>query len=213
MFFLINRKMASLFRGVFSSTDDVLDVGCGENPTYHRHIPSRITCTDVMRTRKAAVISDAQHLPFKEKSFEGVVCVNSLYYYEEPRIALLEFSRVLKKKGMLVLITPFIYPLHDAPYDKYRFTEFGLQEILKHNFAVERIVPLGGLFSLPLLLLHSLKKALLRPVPLKGRRIFSLLLAVLFFIPEIFLTLASFLDVLDRSRRWPIYYFTIARKK
>ena len=70
------------------------------------------------------------HLPFKSSEFEGIVCVNSLYYCKNPFKSLREFSRILKKNGKLAMITPFIYPIHDIPDDKYRFTEYGIKELL-----------------------------------------------------------------------------------
>ena len=31
---------------------------------------------------------------------------------------------------------PFIYPIHDAPDDKYRFTEYGIRYILKEGYKI-----------------------------------------------------------------------------
>src|SRR3989344_8358827 len=40
-----------------------------------------------------------------------------------------EFWRVLKQGGILILTTRFIFPIHDAPSDFWRFTKYGLKMI------------------------------------------------------------------------------------
>ena len=213
MFLVINARMRRLWGGLFSSRDRVLDVGCGDHPSYHRFIPGGIVCADKAASAKAHVLSDAHTLPFRDSSFDGLVCVNSLYYYADSRSAIKEFSRVLRKRGKMILVSPFIYPLHDAPEDKYRFTEYGLRELLRKEFVVERIVPVGGVFSVGVVMVHSLRKGIPLLVPGKMRRVVCGLCALVFFIPALFAETFSLLDALDRTGRWPVYYFTVARRK
>src|SRR3989344_2002611 len=201
MFLVINSRMRRLWRGIFSGNEHVLDVGCGDAPRYHRFIPGNIVCGDRAAAKKADVLLNAHSLPFKDKSFEGVVCVNSLYYYEDPGFAIGEFSRVLRKNGKLVVVTPFIYPLHDAPHDKYRFTEHGLKGLLQGKFAVERIVPVGGIFSVPVVMVHSLRKGIPLMMPKGVRKFMTVFCGIVFFIPGVLAEFVSVLDVLDRTGR------------
>ncbi len=39
--------------------------------------------------------------------------------------------RVLKPGGSLVLTTRFLFPIHDAPHDYFRFTKYGLRYLLR----------------------------------------------------------------------------------
>ena len=187
MFLVINARMRRLWGGLFSSRDRVLDVGCGDHPSYHRFIPGGIVCADKAASAKAHVLSDAHALPFRDSSFDGLVCVNSLYYYADSRSAIKE--------------------------DKYRFTEYGLRELLRKEFVVERIVPVGGVFSVGVVMVHSLRKGIPLLVPGKMRRVVRGLCALVFFIPALFAETFSLLDALDRTGRWPVYYFTVARRK
>lgn len=212
-FLVINKKMKRLWEGQFSKKDRVLDVGCGDYPNYHRYLPPSVVCADKNSSKKAQVLSDAQILPFKNSSFDGVVCVNALYYCEKPREAIEEFSRILKKNGKMVLITPFFYPIHDVPYDKYRFTESGLLEIIGNGFSIEKIIPVGGLFSVPALILHSIQKGCVGLFSKKLRPIVNVVISIILLPLTLLGQIMSLLDVFDRSKRFPIYYFTVARKK
>ncbi|MGH9786666.1 MAG: class I SAM-dependent methyltransferase, partial [Terriglobia bacterium] len=42
-------------------------------------------------------------LPFRTASVDAVVCANSFHYYQHPVAVLMEFHRVLKPDGVLVL--------------------------------------------------------------------------------------------------------------
>lgn len=212
-YFILKRRMMGLFRGIFSKDDLVLDVGCGSRPYYHKNIKARMVCADIVKTKKSHIVCDAASLPLKSSKFDGVICVNSLYYCKNPFDAVKQFSHVLKKNGRLVIITPFIYPIHDVPDDKYRFTEYGLRELLKGDFRIEKIKAVGGIFSLPAVFFHSLIKGIPLIFPKSLRRIIGFFSVIIFYIPYILAQLISLLDFLDATKRWPTYYFVTAIKK
>ena len=174
-FFLIRGKILRLLEGLFKNSDIILDIGCGEKPYYHKSIKANIVCTDIRQTKKTQVICDAMSLPLKKSKFDGVICVSSLYYYKNPFQAIKQISNVLKKNGKLALVTPFIYPIHDAPYDKYRFTKYGLREILKNEFDVKKIKAIGGIFNLATVFFHSLIKGVPLIAPKSIRKTVSFL--------------------------------------
>ena len=212
-FFLIRGKMLGLLKGIFKSSDIVLDIGCGEKPYYHQSIRSKIICADIKHTKKTQVVADAMSLPLKKSKFDGVVCINSLYYYKNPFQAVKQISNVLKKNGKLILITPFIYPIHDTPIDKYRFTKYGLRELLKGDFDIKQIKAIGGIFNMPAVFFHSLIKGipLIAPKPIK--KVISIPTTIVLYPFYLASQLLSLLDFLDRSERWPTYYFTLAIKR
>lgn len=54
---------------------------------------------------------DLNHpLPFAERSFDGVICINVLYSTKNPFYTLAQLNRVLKKGGRMVLVTPPVKP-------------------------------------------------------------------------------------------------------
>lgn len=212
-FFLIKRKVLALFKNIFKSSDKVLDVGCGNDPYYHESLSSKIICLDLTNNQKAHIVGDAMNLPIKKEKFDGVISINSLYYCNDPSLAIEEFSRVLKKNGKLVLMMPFIYPIHDAPDDKYRFTKHGITKLLKDNFEVKQIKPVGGIFNLPAVILHSLMKGIPLMAPKAIRGTVKLFCIILFYPFYLLAQLIGVLDFLDKSGRWATYFFVVAIKK
>jgi|TARA_Y100000310_G_scaffold345860_1_gene471659 SAM-dependent methyltransferase len=213
-FLIIRRKIEKYIGNLFiNPSDKILDVGSGNNPYYHKFMKGHIVRFDIRNFSKTNVVGDANLLPFKDNSFDKIIIVNSLYYCSNPFDVIKNIGRILKKDGTIVIITPFLYPIHDAPYDKYRFTEFGIMQLLKNSFIIKVINPIGGIFNLPAIFFHSLIKG----IPLlfsKGmRRIASFFSIIIFYPFYILAQLFSMLDFLDSSRRWPTYYLTVAVRK
>ena len=212
-FFLMSLKLNKKISGVFTNKNDkILDLGCGSNPNYHNSMKGKIICLDITKTSKTHVVSDADKLPFKPNSFDKIISVNSFYYFRNPFNVSKSIHKILKKNGKFVLIAPFFYPIHDVPDDKYRFTEYGLRTILEDDFRIEKIETIGGVFNHPAVILHSLIKGIPLLFPKEIRKFIQVLTYILW--PSyIMAQLFSILDVLDRTKRFPTYYFVVAGKK
>ena len=212
-FFVIKREIGRYIKYIFKNSSDViLDIGCGKNPYYHKFIKGKVICFDMYTAKKINVIGDADFLPFKSNFFDKVVCVNSFYYFKNPFNVICDISRILKKNGKFILILPFFYPIHDAPIDKYRFTEHGLRNMLDKFFEIERLYLIGGIFTLPSVVLHSMIKGfpLLFPrMVQKPAQIAAYVLFPLYLLSQFL----SIMDFFDKTRRMPTYYFVVASKK
>ena len=66
-----------------------------------------------------------------DNKFDAVLMFEVLEHVEDPFLAANEILRVLKVRGVLLLSTPFVFGIHDAPYDYWRFTKYGLANIFK----------------------------------------------------------------------------------
>lgn len=129
----ITRKHLRPFLKNYATDQVVLEIGGGRVSTNHSYedlFPNRHTY-DVDPNRQPDTLGDAHDLPFKEESFNFILCTEVLEHLHTPHVAISEFSRVLKPGGMLVLTTRFVFPIHDAPHDYYRYTEYGLRHLFK----------------------------------------------------------------------------------
>jgi hypothetical protein len=71
-----------------------------------------------------------------------------LTYLPEPSRMLDEAARVLKPGGMLVLEFTQMAPLHDEPFDYFRFTRYGAAWLLERSgFEPVEFIPIGGLWA------------------------------------------------------------------
>lgn len=90
------------------------------------------------------VFADAAMLPFPDASFEGVLCLEVLEHVPDPARVMLEIARVLKPGGRTWISMPFLYPVHDAPFDFQRYTEFGLRrDLSRAGMEVDRLQRTG----------------------------------------------------------------------
>jgi SAM-dependent methyltransferase len=126
---------------------NLLDIGCGRQqlkaqlPSSIRYIGIDYPETSINWYRKAPdVYGDAHLLPFESNTFDTVLLLDVLEHLKQPGEALEEAVRVMKDHGALVISVPFLYPIHDAPRDYMRWTEYGLSSLCDN--AALRIVEL-----------------------------------------------------------------------
>jgi SAM-dependent methyltransferase len=118
-----------------ASAGRTLDIGAQTGP-YRAYFPHRVA-VDLYPAPGVQVIGDAQALGFVDCAFDVVVCTEMLEHVPEPQRAIDEMRRVLKPDGVLLLTTRFLFPIHDAPHDYFRFTKYGLRHLLRKFDIVE----------------------------------------------------------------------------
>jgi len=112
-----------------------LDVGAQNGP-YAALFPHRIAL-DIKPGRGVQVIGDAQALGVGSAAVDAVLCTEVLEHLPEPQRAIDEIFRVLRPGGALILTTRFLFPIHDAPHDYFRYTKYGLRHLLRRFEIVE----------------------------------------------------------------------------
>ena len=142
-------------------------------------------------------------LKIKSNKYNNILLFNVLEHLPEYRIALSQINRILKKKGKIIGSTPFIYQIHDAPKDYFRFTkEFFEFELKKQKFNNIKVQYLG---NGPFTACYSLIYPYIRFLP-----IFShLVLLICFMLDNI---LQIFIKT-DLKEIFPIGIFFNAQKK
>ena len=119
----------------------ILDIGCGMKPyeSLLNTSGSKYYGTDYPITMegsygdstRADFFSDSMVLPFREGTFDTVISTQMLEHVRKPEVVVYEMSRVLKPDGILILSAPMTWPLHEEPYDFYRYTLHGLRHLLE----------------------------------------------------------------------------------
>lgn len=124
------------------TSGDLIDIGCGTMPYKKELLPLLKSYTGVdhpkiarlyLGNQKPDVLADARALPFKDDSFDSALLLQVLEYIDDPQKVLSEISRILRRNGILILSVPFLYPIHDPPFDQARYTMFFLKKLLKDS--------------------------------------------------------------------------------
>jgi SAM-dependent methyltransferase len=83
--------------------------------------------------RRVTVVGDLASLPFRECAFDAVLCTQTLEHVSEPQLVVREMAMLLKPGGRLYLTVPFLGdPLHQEPYDFYRYTKYSLKRLVEN---------------------------------------------------------------------------------
>ncbi|MBS1580116.1 MAG: class I SAM-dependent methyltransferase [Bacteroidetes bacterium] len=110
-----------------------MDLGVGDNSVDYSHLDIK---------------GDLRNIPLDNNSVDIIICIQVLEHVPEPWTVLKEFNRILKQGGYLFLTCPQGVPLHQEPYDFYRYTKHGLQYLFSTSgFSVIWMKPQKGNFS------------------------------------------------------------------
>ena len=132
-----------------------------------------------------------------------VVC-EVIEHLKNPFLAIKNLETVLDKDGYLILSSPFILGIHDAPNDYFRYTEYGLKLLLQNFEIISLKKRNNGIFDIVFVLLVRMfqEKKL-------SNKIFgtSFLLFYYIFFPIIFMINKIFI-----SQNLTTGYYVLAKK-
>jgi SAM-dependent methyltransferase len=190
----------------------VLDAGAGEG-RYARYFAQQRYCGVDLAVGDAAwdyagldAVADLTALPFRSGAFDAALNIVTIEHLREPARALSEIARTLDTGGLLLIAAPQEWEVHQAPYDFFRYTRYGLAYLIEGaGLEVLEMRPVGGYFRL------------LARRMLNGLQFFSGGARWVLFIPAAMLLVPPalvlpFLDFLDRDRNFTLGYICTARK-
>lgn len=117
-----------------SLTGSILDIGGSRRANYPKLIGGSHTFTfaNISGAYDPDLIFDAEEIwPVEEGSYDAVVMNNVLEHLYRPHNALVGAYRAIKSGGMFVAATPFLYRVHGAPDDYFRYTRSALNAMLR----------------------------------------------------------------------------------
>ena len=134
--------------------------------------------------------------------YDNVLFFNVLEHLPEYKLAFSEIFRIIKKKGNFIGSIPFIYQIHGAPKDYFRFSKQFIElNLKKYRFKNIKVKPLG--FG-PFIASYSLLYPYLRFIPILNQA--CLLLAYIFDY-----TIQIFVKT-NLKEIFPLGYFFIAKR-
>ncbi len=130
----------------------LLDLGCGKVPFYglYKNFVSENICIDWPGSFHDNSHIDFEsditgELPFEDDIFNTIILSDVLEHIPNPEFLWAEMSRVLLPGGVILMNTPFLYWIHEQPYDYYRYTEYGLRRFAhNHGFDILHLETCGG---------------------------------------------------------------------
>lgn len=188
----------------------VIDLGCGTAPYKKDILKVAFEYIGVDWKRSSHdqsnvnVFTDlSKPLPFPDEYADTVVSFQVMEHLPEPELFLSECNRILKRGGLLFLTVPFMWQVHEAPHDYYRYTRYGLEYLLKKVGSYEINIKENTGFWQMWVLKFNYHTTRFSWGPLK-----------FFFIPIFFLgqLIAPFLDKYDKHPEECASYTLVSKK-
>jgi SAM-dependent methyltransferase len=90
-----------------------------------------LICFDIYASPAVQFIADGHAVPLADGSVDGVVVQAVLEHVLQPAVVAKEIHRVLRTGGIVYADTPFLFPVHEGPYDFTRFTDSGHRSLFR----------------------------------------------------------------------------------
>lgn len=134
------------------ASGNIIDLGCGNAPLagiYRDKVDSFIWLdwpNSPHQEYEIDVYADLNtFLPIEDQSYQTVILSDVIEHIYNPELLFAECTRIMKSGGCLIIGAPFLYPLHEEPYDYYRYTKHKLHEFgEKNKLSIERIEEYAG---------------------------------------------------------------------
>lgn len=194
----------------------VYDLGCGEMTLRSWILTNAEDYTGVdwsnsLHELKADLIADLnEHLPVGDSVADTVLCLSVMEHLREPQSFLSEAHRILRAGGTMLLQVPFMWRVHEAPHDYFRYTKYGLEYMFaKAGFCEVQVYPQTGFWVMWTLKLNYQTVRVIRG-PSVIRTPVRLFMKLLWAVDQ---RIAPWLD-----RYWPCDletagYFVVAKKR
>ena len=194
----------------------VYDLGCGERP-YERFILEHanhyvgVDWSNTLHALKADIVADLNEplQTIDDRVADTVFSISVMEHLCEPQQFLEEAFRILKEGGGLLLQVPFQWHVHEAPYDYFRYTEYGLKYLLaKTGFRNIEVTATTGFWSTMALKANYHSLRYIRGPKLLRYVVRSLLIP--FWLAD--QSIADFLDRIDSDKNETAGYIVMAFK-
>jgi SAM-dependent methyltransferase len=180
----------------------IVDLGGSRLSGYHELIKGSqdITVVNFDQTYGFDMNFDLEKsFPIQDKSFDTVLCINTLEHIFDHKHVLNESRRILTDNGVFIIATPFIMFVHPCPNDYWRYTAQTFKLLLEQaGFGKVSVTAIGkGPFLAALQIIYPVLK-------------FSILRNMAYMIAW---SLDSVINMMvkNKSDQYPLGYYITAR--
>ena len=220
----VRGHLSNYFDKYLTSEMVVYDIGCGPNPfsqslkaKVRKHVGVDID-NGFYEKGYIDLVGSAYDVPVEDAGADAVISSQVLEHLEDPRKAIEETARILKRGGYFLCSFPFLYPIHAAPHDYSRISEFYMKKMLMDSgLEVIEQNRIGGFWYIIGMYTGMYLQAFDRGL-FKKMKIVSVLSCVvrwlLFQIQKLENTILNFCgkDAENFSSQWTVNYVIVAQK-
>jgi SAM-dependent methyltransferase len=145
----------------------LLDLGCGKMPLYQMYssLVDDVICTDWPQSLHGRTFIDFASdlnsgIALGDETVDTIILSDVLEHIYRPHELLRDVCRVLRPGGMALINMPFIYWIHEAPFDFYRYTPFAVDRMAR-DVGLD-VVQLDAIGNARLILVDVMGKILTR---------------------------------------------------
>lgn len=147
----LQKEYNRLFKKYINKQVQVLDLGAGRlfYKKWIQKYTNEYKSIDFQRTHPDLdYIGTTSRTCLADKSFDVVFCSQVLEHVSNPAKSFQEIYRILKKNGIAIISTPFLFYLHNEPHDYFRYTKHAFKKFADDaNFEIVELKEIGGLFG------------------------------------------------------------------
>ena len=131
----------------------LLDVGCGYMPyrdfikkesSIKQYLGLDLADATTYKSVKPDIEWDGYNIPLPDNSVQSVLLTEVLEHCPYPEKVLSEVHRVLSPQGKIIFTVPFVWYLHESPFDFYRYTPYAMQKMFSDcNLTIEQMYTYG----------------------------------------------------------------------
>ena len=194
----------------------LVDLGCGEAPYKEFFLQYAdkyigVDWTNTLHDSKADVISNLnEKVELPDKYANTIISLSVMEHLCEPQIFLNESYRILNDEGVMILQVPWMWWIHEAPHDYFRYTPYGLKYMFeKAGYKDIYVQPTTGFFSMWFLKMNYFSLRWIKGSKIRQSVVKALLIPFWYTSQK----LAPWLD--NKHRGWSLEsagFFVIAKK-